>query len=105
MKDFKTTEEEELSIEINPNNLKENEFFKTENYIPHVMIRVKRTISKGEEQWKVLENNTTVLILKSSRFTNKEKEFLRTQDGFNYIINGFKSGWRSINKFKTNLEL
>jgi hypothetical protein len=100
---------EEYSIEeSNPfANVKiDNDLFKEDDYLPQKLIQVKRiNLSKGTEEWKIFEDKDIVLVLKGSRFTNKEKEFLRTPNGFKFIIDGFKNGWRSINKFKQNMEL
>lgn len=84
--------------------LKDNELFKIEDYIPYNIIRVKRiSKTKGSEDWKILENNEEALTLSGTRFNNKEKTFLRSPEGFKYIVDGYKKGWRSINKFKQNL--
>lgn len=70
------------------------------------VIRVKRTDkSRDGEIWNIFENNKLVLSLGAKRFTNKEKTFLRTAEGFNYIIKGYKDGWRSVNKFKQNIKV
>ena len=98
--------------EINPlrNNLRTDvELFKEEEWEDgkknNTVIRIKRTARAKSESWKILENNKLAILIDGKRFTNKEKEFLRTADGFNYLINGYKQGWRSINKFKQNLQL
>lgn len=100
------SDEEYTVDESSPNLLKDHELFKDESYVPHKIIRVKRVnITKGAEDWKIMEDNQAVLVLKGSRFTNKEKEFLRTPEGFRFIVDGYKDGWRSINKFKQNMEV
>ena len=97
--------DDEYSVEDkNTSLLKDTELFKVEDYIPHKVIRVKRvTKAKGTEDWNILEDSDVSLVLTGSRFNNKEKDFLRTPEGFKYIVDGFKKGWRSINKFKQNL--
>jgi len=104
---FAEESSEEYTVdELNPNLLKDHELFKDENYVPHKMIRVKRVnVTNNTEDWKIMEDNETALLLKGSRFTSKEKNFLRTPEGFRFIIEGFKNGWRSINKFKQNMEV
>ena len=99
--------EEYTMDETNPfnNNLRvDGELFKEYERIRHKVIQVKRTekIKEGEV-WKILEDGKLILSLNSNRFTNKEKDFLRTPEGFKYLINGYKDGWRTINKFKQHI--
>ena len=101
-------DKEEYSVEeINPfsnTKMTDNDLFDDNAYVPQNMIRVKRVKpNKNTEEWRIFNNKEIILILEGSRFTKKEKEFLRTPEGFSFIINGFKSGWRSINKFKVNM--
>lgn len=110
MKKFKhlpAIEEEEKPVsEVNPllNSLHiDCELFKEEDNIRNTTIRVKKFKVKGVEEWRIFEDKTVVLVLNSSRFSNSEKEFLRTIDGFNYIISGYKNGWRSVAKFKQGI--
>lgn len=106
----KTEDVEEYTMdEINPfnNNLRaDGELFKDEDSIPNTVIQVKRTEkSKDGEVWKILENGKLVLSIGANRFSNKEKDFLRTAKGFRYLIDGYKEGWRTINKFKQNIKV
>jgi hypothetical protein len=83
----------------------DSDLFKDESYIVHKMISVKRTNSaKYGENWDILEDKKVILRLKGDRFSNKEKEFLRTVDGVKFVVNGYKSGWNSINKFKQQIK-
>ncbi len=83
----------------------DNELFNEEKYVAHSIINVKR-ISKrnGIEDWQVLENNQLVLLMKGTRFTNAEKEFLRTVEGVQFIIKEYKSGVHSVVKLKERLK-
>jgi hypothetical protein len=80
------------------------ELFKDEDDILSPTIRVKRFKTKAAEEWRIYNDKEVVLILKGTRFTNNEKTFLRTLDGFQFIINGYKQGWKSVSKFKQGLE-
>ena len=103
---MKDKNEEEYSIgESSSTIIKDHELFRPENHIPHKVVRVKRVTSKGAEDWRIIEDGDTTLTLKGVRFNNKEKEFLRTPEGFRYVMDGYKKGWRSVSKFKQNLEL
>lgn len=81
----------------------DNEFYNEEDNIPGKLIRVKK-MSKPEEGWKILVDGKEYLLIKSSRFSKQEKEFLRTEQGFQFIIDGVKQGWNSISEFKRKLE-
>lgn len=109
MKDKDLHVDDEFSMdESNPftNPLKiDSELFKKEDNIAERVIRVKRFKKTAEgEVWKIFEDDKNILSLIANKFTNKEKDFLRTPEGFNYIINGYKQGWRSLNKFKKNIK-
>lgn len=81
-----------------------NEFYKDEDNIEQKVINVHRAKLRKGEDWEILENKKVVLILKGIRFNNKEKEFFRTVDGINFIMNGWKQGWDSVLKFKNEVK-
>lgn len=68
--------------------------------IPGASVRVKRI----DSDWKVFVNGVEVLILKGSRFTTKEREWLQTTPGFQFLIEGAKKGWNSVSEFKRQLK-
>lgn len=79
----------------------ENEFFKDELYKPGSVIRIKRKSSKKNgEEWQVLQDGDLVLSIKGSRFNSSEREFLRTPEGFQFIMASFKAGASSVSKIK-----
>lgn len=82
----------------------DNEFYKEENNIEQKSITVRRANLRKGEDWEILENKKVVLILKGIRFSNKEKEYFRTVDGVKFIMNGYKNGWDSVLKFKTEIK-
>lgn len=82
----------------------EHELYKEEEDIAYKMITVKRTNLKKGEDWEISEDKKVILILKGVRFSNKEKDFMRTVDGMNFIISGYKNGLNSISKFKSELK-
>jgi hypothetical protein len=109
MKDYKNTplEEEEYSMDENNPLMplrNDNELFKDEDYIVQPLVQVKRQNKKDGEVWKILEDGKVSVLIPSNRLTNKEKEYLRTLSGFQFLIDGYKQGWRSVNKFKLGLK-
>lgn len=81
------------------------ELFDDDSYIPQDLISVRRIAYNKKEDWKILKNKETALVLKGARFTKKEKEFLRTKEGVSFIIKGYKNGWRSVSEFKRQLKI
>lgn len=82
----------------------DSEFFNDDDYVPGNSVRVKRITSNSNEDWKIFINEEEALVLKGIRFTSKERDFLRTTDGVMFIINGIKSGWKSVSEFKRQLQ-
>lgn len=103
-------DEKELSsvIEAGPHSVnllkKDNELFNEEDYIVNTVVHARRISLKKGEDWEILENNRVVLVMKGTRFTNSEKEFLRSVEGMKFLINEYKSGNKSVVKIKNNLE-
>jgi hypothetical protein len=100
-----------ITEEVKDQNLKYNlskfeyDLYHEEDDIAEKVIRVRRVSmpNKGEK-WKIFEDNKAVFIVEGSKLTNKEKEFLRTVDGVNFLINQYKSGIKSFNALKTELK-
>lgn len=69
------------------------------------VIRIKRVSmpNKGEK-WKIFENNKVMFVVEGSKLTNKEKDFLRTVDGLNFLITQFKGGIKSFNSLKNEIK-
>src|SRR5512135_2494685 len=69
------------------------------------VIRVKRVSmpNKGEK-WKIFEDNKVMFIVEGSKLNNKEKEFLRTVDGVNFLIAQYKEGIKSFNSLKKEIK-
>ncbi len=67
------------------------------------VIRVKRVSmpNKGEK-WKIFEDNKVMFVLEGTKLTNKEKEFLHTVDGINFLISQYKGGIKSFNSLRTD---
>jgi len=69
------------------------------------VIRVKRVSmpNKGEK-WKIFEDNKVMFIVEGSKLNNKEKDFLRTIDGVNFLITQYKQGIKSFNSLKNEIK-
>ncbi len=83
----------------------DNELFNEEDYVPHKIINAKRVrLPRKGEDWEVLEDGEVVLVMKGTRFTKSEKEFLRTAEGMRFIIDEYKAGKKSVVKIKDELK-
>lgn len=84
----------------------DNELFDEECYIPNKIINVKRVdLPHGGIDWKILEDNKVVLLLKGTRFTKSERDFLSSGKGMTFIISEYKSSnIKSIVKLKEKLK-
>ena len=86
-------------------NKHEYDLFDEEKYCVEKVVRIKRvnTPNKGE-RWRITEDNKVAFTIESAKISKKEKEFLRTADGFNFLIHQFKSGIKSLNKLRIELK-
>lgn len=69
------------------------------------VIRVKRVSmpNKGEK-WKIFEDNKVMFTVEGTKLNNKEKDFLRTIDGVNFLITQYKAGIKSFNALKNEIK-
>jgi|AACY02.5.fsa_nt_gi hypothetical protein len=81
------------------------ELFKEEDNKKHKLINVRRAkLPKNGEDWEIIEDGKVMLVLKGNRFTSKERDFFKTVDGIKFIMEGWKSGWKSVSRFKEELK-
>ena len=100
-----------ISDEFKDQNLKYNlskfeyDLYHEEDDVVEKVIRVKRVSmpNKGEK-WKIFEDTKLIFTVEGAKLTNKEKEFLRTIDGVNFLISQYKQGLKSINYLKTEIK-
>lgn len=113
MADPKTTEPsitpvtEEFKDQNQKYNLSKFEFdlYHEEDDKVEKVIRVKRvTMPNKGEKWKIFEDNKVMFVVEGSKLTNKEKEFLHTVDGINFLIAQYKAGIKSFNSLKAEIK-
>lgn len=56
------------------------------------------------EKWRIFEDTKVIFTLDSESLSKKEKEFLRTPDGFSWLLVEAKAGIKSINSLRKNLK-
>lgn len=83
----------------------DNELFNEEDSsVVHSIINVKRIkLPKNGEDWEILVNGKVVMLMKGTRFTNQEKDFLRSVEGMKFLIAEYKKGKKSVTKIKEEL--
>jgi len=79
-------------------------FNEEENHVERV-VRIKRIkLPNNGENWKIIENNKVMFVVQGSKLSKKEKEYLRTADGFNFLIHQYKEDIKSFNKLRIELK-
>jgi hypothetical protein len=98
---------EEFKDQNQKYNLSKFEFdlYHEEYDVSEKVIRVKRvSLPNKGEKWKIFEDNKVMFVVEGMKLTNKEKEFLRTPDGFNFLIAQYKLGIKSFNSLKSEIK-
>jgi len=83
----------------------EYDLYHEEDDVSEPVVRVKRVSmpNKGEK-WKVMNDNKIVFTIESTKISKKEREYLQTIEGFNFILAQAKIGIKSLNSFRTELK-
>lgn len=83
----------------------EHDLYNEDSDIVEKVIRVKKIIMPNkDEQWKIFEDNKVIFVVDGAKLTNKEKTFLSSVEGFNFLISKFKSGIKSFNFLKIEIK-
>lgn len=99
-----TTEYKDQGIKYVLSKFEYDLYHEEDNKIEKV-IRVKRVSmpNKGEK-WKILDDGKTAFVVEGTKLGKKEREFLRTVEGVNFLINQYKKGIRSFNALKNEIK-
>lgn len=82
----------------------EYDLYHEEDDIVEKVIRVKRfELPNNGERWKIFEDNKILITIEGSKLTKKEKLFLRSINGINFLISLSKNGIKSFNYLKMEL--
>lgn len=83
----------------------EYDLYHDEDNISETVIRVKRvSMPNKNEKWKIMHDNKLVFTIESTKISKKEREYLQTVDGFNFILAQAKIGIKSLNSFRKELK-
>lgn len=83
----------------------DHDLFDEDKDVVEKVVRVKRVqVPNKGESWRLFENNKIAFTLDGSKLSKKEREYLRTPDGFNFLILQFKDGIKTFSKLKADLK-
>lgn len=83
----------------------EYDLYHEEDDLAFKVIRVKHiNLPNKGDKWKIMEDNKNIFIIEGSKLTKKEKDFLKTVDGMNFLIKESKLGIKSINYLKIEIK-
>lgn len=69
------------------------------------IIRVKRMGAPNKkEKWRILINDELTFVLEGDKLSKKEKTFLRSVEGMNWLIEQAKLGFKSFNELRIRLK-
>ena len=76
----------------------------TDNKVEKI-IRVKAVYSiKKGDKWKIFDNDKVVCVIDGTHLNKRERAFLKTVDGMNWMIAQAKAGIKSFNSLKIELK-
>ena len=83
----------------------EYDLYHEEDDVAEKVIRVKRiSLPNKGEKWKIIEDSKIIFTIEGNKLTNKEKDFLHTVDGVNFLLTQAKSGIKSFNSLRTEIK-
>jgi len=82
----------------------EYDLYHEEDDIAEKIIRVKRFATSNNEKWKIFEDSKVTLIIEGTKLSKKEKEFLRTVEGINFLLSKYKNGVNSFSSMKVEIK-
>lgn len=73
--------------------------------VVHPVVRIKRSNSTTRgEKWRIFLGEELKFLIDGDKLSKKERTFLRTVDGINWLIKEFKVGFKSLNELKIKLK-
>lgn len=83
----------------------EYDLFKEEDDIVTSVIRVKRVkLPNNGENWKLIKDNKIVELIEGIKLSSKEKNYLRSVEGIQFLIQYYKNGWKSLNNLRLEMK-
>lgn len=83
----------------------EYDLYKEEDDVKMPVIRIKHTSTANKvERWKIFEDSKAMFVIEGSKLSAKEKEFLRSVAGINFLIRQYKLGIKSFSALKKEIK-
>lgn len=97
---------EDKEFKINPVASKFSfDLFDEEKAIPSPIIRIKHTqTSNKNDRWRIYNNNKIVFTLEGTKLLKKEREFLHTVEGVQFLLSKSKSGKLTVSSIKKEIQ-
>jgi hypothetical protein len=81
------------------------DLYKEEDAVVTPLIRVRHVRSPNKtDKWKVFENNKNVFTLDGTKISKKEREFLHSVEGAQFLLSQSKSGPLTLNGLKKEMK-
>jgi hypothetical protein len=81
------------------------ELYNQDDDVSMAVIRVKRiALPNDGERWKLFEGSKIIQVIEGNKLTKKERIFLQSIDGVNFLLDLAKGGERPFNMIKAELK-
>lgn len=78
--------------------------YKDEDNVVLPVIRIRRITGEKREKWRCYQGDREVLTVEAAKLTVREKEFLRTPEGFTFLLGQCKAGIATVSRFRQALK-
>ncbi len=83
----------------------EYDLYHEEDDLSFKVIRVKHiSLPNKGDKWKIFEDNKNILTIEGTKLSKKERDYLLSVAGINWLLSEFKVGISSFNDFKKKLK-
>lgn len=92
-------------FEKNFNMTKEDALFDDDSNVVHEIISIRKVMLPNNGLcWEVLRDKKVIISINSNRLTKKERSFLSSVDGMQFLIAQIKSGVFKLKDIKSNIK-
>jgi hypothetical protein len=99
-----TEEYKDQNSKYNLNKFEYDLYHEEDNKVEKI-IRVKRfSLPNKGEKWKIFDDTKVIFVVEGSKLTSKQRDFLHTVEGVNFLIHQFKTGIKSFNALKIEIK-
>lgn len=84
-------------------NKHEYDLYHEEDDVVLPLFRVKKLVHGNSEKWKVFSNDKVIFTIESTNLTKAQQDFLRTVEGFNFLMNLCKTKVPTVQTLRKQL--